>query len=179
MICIVAVSVRVSRLRVCVNREGWAECMSVIKGPDENSWSSLRVSPGHTGRSASVHIFIGGASRTTGDWSLTWSLSVSLGVETRTPCSVFPVSGLGLASEAHRVVLRGFDDTCIVFNPVFNIPPASALLSRRQHYVPSIWYLFFHPTTGGGGSVSPITILRKKDKTDLTRVDRGGCGAVR
>jgi len=92
---------------------------------------------------------------------------------------VFPVSGLGLASEAHRVVLRGFDDTCIVFNPVFNIPPASALLSRRQHYVPSIWYLFFHPTTGGGGSVSPITILRKKDKTDLTRVDRGGCGAVR
>lgn len=104
-------------------------------------------------------------------WSLTWSLSVSLGVETRAPCSVFPVSGLGLSSEAHRVVLRGFDD--IVFNPVFNIPPASALLSRRQHYVPSIWYLFFHPTTGGGGSVSPITILRKKDKTDLTRVDRG------
>ena len=107
MICIVAVSVRVSRLRVCVNREGWAECMSVIKGPDENSWSSLRVSPGTrlTGRSGQHNFNY----ELVSPWSLTWSLSVSLGVETRAPCSVFPVSSLGLASEAHRVVLRGFE----------------------------------------------------------------------
>jgi len=41
-----------------VNREGWAECMSVIKGPDENSWSSLRVSPGTRDEVCTYIIFI-------------------------------------------------------------------------------------------------------------------------